>query len=128
MLAVQLEEGLNCFWLTDGHWHRITPDNASLDYRITREFESTLEVSGIDLPLVSNRIPCSADIIPLALGAFPGSLGVKQYTKSWVSHVCAQQFGKNESLDIVKSETLWKEGNAGIHNVPAMRQGLAKII
>jgi hypothetical protein len=42
--------------------------------------------------------------------------------------VCAQQFGENESLDIVKSESIRKQGNAGIHILSTMKHDLAKII
>jgi hypothetical protein len=56
------------------------------------------------------------------------SLGVKGRTKSWEAHERDQQFGKNESIDIGKSQRLRKEGNARINKVLAMRLGLAKII
>ena len=56
------------------------------------------------------------------------SLGVKGRTKSWEAHERDQQFGKNESIDIGKSQRLRKEGNARINKVSAMRPGLAKII
>ena len=69
-----------------------------------------------------------AHVIQLALGAFMSSLGVKGRTKSWEAHERDQQFGENESTDIGKSQRLRKEGNARIHNVSALRPGLAKII
>jgi hypothetical protein len=43
-------------------------------------------------------------IIQLALGAFMRSLGVTGRTKSWKAHERDQQFGKNESIDIGKSQ------------------------
>jgi hypothetical protein len=42
--------------------------------------------------------------------------------------VLDQQFGKNESRDIGKSERLRKEGNDRINEVSAMRPGLATMI
>jgi hypothetical protein len=69
-----------------------------------------------------------AHIIELALGAFMSSLGVKGHSKSWEAHERDQQFGKNESTDIGKSQRLRKEGNARIDKVSAMRPGLVKII
>jgi len=56
------------------------------------------------------------------------SLGVKGRTMSWEAHERNQQFGEDESVDIGKSQRLWKEGNARINKVSAMRPGLAKII
>jgi len=56
------------------------------------------------------------------------SLSVKGRTKLWETHEHDQQFGENESIDIGKSQRLWKEGNARINKVSAMRPGLAKII
>jgi len=39
-----------------------------------------------------------------------------------------QQFGEHQSIDIVKSQRLPKEGNARINKVSTMRPGLAKIL
>jgi len=69
-----------------------------------------------------------AHVIPLALGAFISSLGVKGRTKSWEAHERDQQFGENESIDIRKSQRLQNEGNARINKVSAMKPSLAKII
>jgi len=69
-----------------------------------------------------------AHVIQLSLGTFMSSLGVKGLTTFWEAHERDQQFGENESTDIGKSQRLWKEGNARINKVPAMRPGLAKII
>jgi len=55
-------------------------------------------------------------------------LGVKGRTKSWEAHEHDQQFGENESIDIVKSQRLRIEGNAKINKVSAMQPGLAKVI
>jgi len=95
---------------------------------MTRELQSTLEASGIELPALRNHIPCMAHVIQLALGAFMSSLGVKGRTKSWEDHERDQQFGENESIDIGKSQRLRKEGYARINKVSAMRPGSAKII
>jgi len=61
-----------------------------------------------------------AHIILPALGAFMSSLGVKCLTKFWEAHERDQQFGENESLDIGKSQSVQKEGNARIDEVSAM--------
>jgi hypothetical protein len=123
-----LKDVLDRFELTDGHLVGITTDNASSNYLMTRELQSTLEASGIEWLALRNHIPCMAHVIQLTLGAFISSLGVKGHTKSWEAHVRDQQFGENESIDIGKSQRLQKEGNARINKVSAMRPGLAKII
>jgi len=56
------------------------------------------------------------------------SLGVKDFTKSWEVHERDQQFRENDSTEIMKSQSLRKEGNARINKVSAMKPGLAKII
>jgi hypothetical protein len=95
---------------------------------MTRELQSTLEASGIELPALRKHIPCMAHVIQLALGAFITSLGVKCPTMSWEAHERNQLFGENECIDTGKSQRLPKEGNARINKVSAMRPGLAKII
>jgi hypothetical protein len=62
-------------------------------------------------------------IIQLALGAFISRLGVKGRTKSWETDERDQQFGKNDSIDIGKSQILRKVGNARINKVSAMSPG-----
>jgi len=103
-------------------------DNASSNYSMTRELQSPLEAYGIDWPALRNHIPCMAHVIQLALGASMSSLGINGRTKSWEAHERDQQFGENTIIDIGKSPTLRKEGNATINKVSAMRPGLAKII
>jgi len=95
---------------------------------MTCELQSTLEASGIEWPALRNHIPSMAHVIQLALGALMSSLGVKGRTESWEDHERDQQFGENESIHIGKSQRLWKEGNARINKVSAMKPGLAKII
>jgi len=116
------------FELTDGRLLGNTTLDASSNYSMTHELQSTLEASTILLTSLRNHIPCMAHDIPLAFGAFMSSLGVKGHTKSWDAHECNQQFGENESIDIGKSQKLRKEGNARINKVSAMKPGLAKII
>jgi hypothetical protein len=123
-----LKDVLDRLELTDSRLLGITTDNASSNYLMTRELQSTLEASGIEWPALRNHILCMAHVIQLALGAFMSSPGVEGHTKSWEAHVCNQQFGENESIDIGKSQRLRKEGNARINKVSAMRPGLAKII
>jgi len=119
---------LDRFELTDGRLVGITTNNAYSNYSMTRELQSTLVASGIELPALRNHIPRMAHAIQLALGAFMSSLGVKGRTKSGEAHERDQQFGENESIDIGKSQGLRKEGNARINKVSAIRPGLAKII
>jgi hypothetical protein len=123
-----LKEVLDRFELTDGRLVGITIDNAFSNYSMTRELQTTLEVSIIKWPALRNHIPCMAHVIQLSLGTFTSSLGVKGCTKSWDAHKRDQQFGENESTDIGKSQRLRKAGNARINKVSAMRPGLAKII
>ena len=119
---------LDHFELTDGRLFGITTDNASSNYSMTRELQSTLEASGIEWPALRNHIPCMGHIIQLALGAFMSSLSVKGRTKSWEAHERDQQFGENECMDTGKRQILRKEGNARFNKVSAMKPGLAKII
>jgi len=123
-----LKDVLDRFELSDGCLLDITTDNASSNYSMTRELQSTLEASGIGWPALRNHMRCMAHVIQLTLVAFMSSLGVKGRTKSWEAHERDQQFGENESIDIGKSQRLRKEGNARINKVSAMRPGLAKII
>jgi len=127
-LAVYLKDVRICFELTNGRLLGITTDNASPNYSMTRELQSTLKASAIKWPALTNHIPCMAHVIQLALGAFTSNLGVKGRTKSWEAHECDQQFGENESIDIGRSQRLQREGNARINKVSAMKPGLAKII
>jgi len=127
-LAGHLKEVLHRFELTDSHLLQLTINNASWNYSMTREAQTTLEASALEWPALRNRIPCMVHVIQLALGAFMGTLGVKGSTKSWEAHERDQQFGENESTDIGRSRQLRKEGNAIINKVSAMRPGLAKII
>jgi len=119
---------LDHFELTDGGLLGITTDNDSSNYSMTRELQSTFEASGIEWPELRNHIPCMAHVIQLALGAFMSSLGVKDHTNSWEAHERDQQFGKNESIDIGKSQRLRKQGNDRINKMSAIIPGLAKII
>jgi len=95
---------------------------------MTSELQSTLEASGIKWPALRNHIPCMAQVIQLAVGAFMSSPGVKGRTKSWEALEHDQQCGENESIDIGKSQRLRKEGNARMHKASAMKPGVAKII
>jgi len=95
---------LDRFEPADGHLLGITTDNASSNYSMTRELQSTLEACGIEWQALRNHIPCMAHVIQLALGAFMSSLGVKGRTKSWEAHERDQQFGENNSIDIGKSQ------------------------
>jgi len=114
--------------LTDGRLLGITTDNASSNYSMTRELQSTLEASGIEWPALRNHIRHMAHVIQLDSGAFMSRLGVKGRTKSWEALERNQQFEENESIDIGKSQRLRKESNTTINKVSAMRPGLAKKI
>jgi hypothetical protein len=114
-LAVRLKDMLNRLELTDARLHGIATDNASSNYSMTCNLQSTLETSGIKWPALRNHIPCMAHVIQLAWGAFISSLSVKGRTKSWEAHEHDQQCGDDESIDIGKSQRLCKEGNTRIN-------------
>jgi len=118
-----LKDVLDRFELTDGRLLGITTDNASSNYLMTRELQSTLEASGIEWPTLRNHIPCMAHVIQLALGVFMSNLGVKGRTTSWEAHEHDQHLGENDSIDIGKSQRFRKESNARINKVSAMRPG-----
>jgi hypothetical protein len=94
---------LDRFELTDSRLLGITTDNASSNYLMARELQSTLEASGIELLALRNHISRMVQVIQLALGSFMSSLSVKGHTKSWKADERDQQFGENESIDIGKS-------------------------
>jgi len=122
-----LKEVLDHFKLTDGRLLGITTDNPLFNYLMTLELQSTLEPSGFWLPAMWNHIPCMANVIQLALGAFMTNLGVKGCTKSWEAHERDEQFGENEYTDIGKSQRLQEESNSRINTVSTMRPGLVQI-
>jgi hypothetical protein len=70
--------------------------------------QSTLESSGIEWPIVTNRIPRTAPIIQLLLGPGTSSLGVKGPNISCEAHHHNQQLGENENIDIGRSQRLRK--------------------
>jgi len=113
---------------TDGRLLGITTDNASSNYWMTQEQQSTFEALGIRWPAMRNHLPCMAHVIQLVLGAFMSNVGVKGCTKSLEAHERDQQSGENESTNIGKSQRQQKEGNARLNMVSAMRPGLAKMI
>jgi len=97
-------------------------------YLITRELQSTHQVSGIERAALRTDIPCMVHVIQPAVGASMGSRGINGCTKSWEAHEHHPQFGENQIIDIGDSQRLRKEGNARINKVAAMRPALAKII
>jgi len=127
-LAGHSKEVCDCFELTDGRVLGITTENASTNYSVTRELQTTHEVSAIEWPALRNHISCMAHVIQLDSGAFMSSLGVNGHTKSCEAPERNEQFGENECTDIGKGQRLRKEGNGRINKVSAMRPGLAKII
>jgi len=95
---------------------------------MTREWPSTLVASGISLPDLWNHIPCMVYIMPLAAGQFISSHGVWGHMKSWKAHEHNHRSAENNRIDIGNCQQLWKEGNARINKVSAMRAALAKIV
>jgi hypothetical protein len=63
-----LKDVLDRFELTDGRLLGMTTDNASSNYSMTGELQSSLEASGIERPAVRNHIPRMVHIIQLASG------------------------------------------------------------
>jgi len=100
---------------TDSSLLEITADNASLNYSITGELQSTVETPGRELPSLMNQIPFMAQIIPLGVAAFIRSFLEKGRLRSSEAHEHNQQFGENESNNIWNSQTLRIEGNARIN-------------
>jgi len=125
---MHLKGVLGHFQLTDGRLLGMASDIASYNCLMPLELESMLEVFGIGWPALRNHIPCMAHVIQLALGAFMNSVGVKGHTKSWKAHERNQQLGGSGSIEIGKNQRLWKDCNARINKVSAMRPELAKII
>jgi hypothetical protein len=62
-LAVHWREVLARFELPDSCLVGITTDEASSNYSMTCELQTTLEASGIKWPALRNHIPCMARII-----------------------------------------------------------------
>jgi hypothetical protein len=118
----------DCSELTDGQLFGFTTDNAASKYTMTCELQSTLEIAGIEWPVLRNHIPCMVQVINPALGAFMCSFGVKGRTKSWESPERDHQFGENESMNIGNSQRLRNEDNARINKVSDMKPGFANII
>ena len=79
---------LDRFQLTDGLLLGIMTDNASSNYEMTCELESSCEASRIESPALRHYIPFMAHVILLPVGAFMSSRGVKSRTKSWEAHEC----------------------------------------
>jgi len=127
-LALHFKNVQDRFERTNSCLLGMTTANASSNYSMSLELKSTLEASAIQWPALRNHIPCMAHIIQLALGAFMSCLGVKGHTKSWEAHERDQPFGENESIDIGKRQRLWKEGNARINKVSAMKPRFITII
>jgi len=95
-LAVHLKDVLDHFGLTDGRLLGIKTDNASSNFSMTRNLQSTTEASGIEWAALRNNKPSMAHVIQLALGAFMSSLGVKGRTWSWEASERNQQLGENQ--------------------------------
>jgi len=92
---------------------------------MTWKLQLTFDASGIQWPALKIQIPCMAHGFQLAFGVFMNSFGSKGHTKSLEAHKHKQQFGEKQSVEIVKSQRLRKEGNTRINKVSAMRSGLA---
>jgi len=95
---------------------------------MTREVQSILGTSRILWAALRNHQPDLEHIIQLGIGALMSSFSVKGCTKSWEAYEHNQRFGENDSIDIGKSQTLRKEGNARIKKLSAIRQSLGKEI
>jgi hypothetical protein len=72
-LAGHCKEVLDRFELTDSSLLGITTNNASSNYSMTHELQTTLEATVIEWPALRNHIPCMVYVIQLALGAFMSS-------------------------------------------------------
>jgi hypothetical protein len=103
-------------------------ENASPNYLMTQEPQSTLQATKIECPALRNHLPCMAYVVALPGSACMSCLGVKDQAKFWEAHKCDQEFRENESIDIGKSQSLRNMGNSRPNNMFTMRRGLAKII
>jgi len=121
-------EDLDHCKLTDSCFLGIMTGNACSKYLITQELQSTLDASGIETPAMRNHILWMAHCTQLAWGTFMCSHSSNGCKEAWEAHECNPKFGHNARPAIVKSQRLWKDGNARINKVSAMRPGLAKII
>jgi len=65
-VATHVQDVVDCCELTDGYLIAITTDNASSNYSMTHELQSTLKASAIQWPAWRNHIPCMAHVIQLA--------------------------------------------------------------
>jgi len=106
-LAVHLGDVLDRVELTYGHLLRFMTDNATSNYSMKHELQSTLDASGIEWAALVNHIPCMMHVIQLALSAFMSRLAVKGRMKSREAHEGNQHFGGNQYIDIGKSQRLW---------------------
>jgi len=118
-----LKDVLDHFELTNGWLLVNMTDIASPNFSMKRELQSTLNASPMQWPALRNHIPCIAHIIQLALGAFICRVAVKGHTKSWEAHGRNQQLEANESIYIVKSQRLRKDGNNRINKASALQLG-----
>jgi hypothetical protein len=75
-------------------------DNASLNYSMTLEPQSTVEATGNERPALRHHISCIAHVILLAMGASMPGPSVNGHTISSEAHERDQQFEKNASTDI----------------------------
>ena len=95
---------------------------------MTWELQSTCQVSGIEWIATRNHIPCTVQVIQLALGAFISTVGLQGCTKAWEANEGDQLFGENQSTGIGKSQRLRKDGNARFNQMSVMRPCVAKVI
>jgi hypothetical protein len=96
--AIHLQDVLECFELTNEYLLGILTNNASSNYSMTGELQSTPEASVVEWPALWNHIPCMAHIIQPPLGPFMSTLGMKGCTKSSEADESNQQFAENESI------------------------------
>jgi len=103
-------------------------DNASSNYSMTRELQSTLEASGIEWPTLRNHIPCMAHPNTAGFRCIHEQSQCKRPHQVLRSPWARSAFWREWSIDIGNSQRLRKEGNARINKVFTIRPGLAKII
>jgi hypothetical protein len=119
---------LDHFWHTERRLFGITADNASSNYSMTGDLQSTHEASEIEQGALRTHIPSMAHSVQLAVGVSISSLCENGRTKSWEAHGHNQQGRENESIDIWKTQSLRIKGNARINEWLVIRPGAAQTI
>jgi len=81
-----LKEVINRFDVNNSYLLGISPVNASANYSMTRELQSTLEASKVECPAMRNHIPLTTHGTQRAVGLFMSIFSVNGHTMSCDAH------------------------------------------